>query len=151
MFLGKGKDYTQTLLECAKGTELDVIASIPVDTLTLLSPHVRQIKHLEFLEIFWRDIIEFSGDNSEPLPLLSTLKLTPAEPYGVVGTPPSTPLFTNAINLEKFVFNSIMVRYLNYFVFPSLTTFELMSLSIIGFDIATLLDFLKASPMLRTV
>ena len=120
------------------------------DTLTLLSPHSQQIEHLEFLETYWRNIIEFSKDNSGPFPLLRTLQVNPAEFFGVVGAPPSTLLLRSAINLKEFVFDLSMVQYLNHFVFPNLTIFELTS-SPEGFDASTLLDFLKASPMLQTV
>lgn len=73
------------------------------------------------------------------------------EASGVM-TPPSTPLFNNATNLEVFSFHSDSgwSPSLGYFAFPNLTSFWLSAKPrrIRG---SQLLDLLEASPMLRIV
>lgn len=144
----------ETILGRAKGTALDVIASsrTPIKVLTvLLPPHSHQIRYLESRGNTWDKIVQFSEANNGPLPLLRTLKLAPREPFSPAVTPPPTPFFSNAINLEKFVLNSNAPRYLNHFVFPSLTALELTTSPVEALNASELLNFLKASPMLRTI
>ena len=67
-------------------------------------------------------------------------------------TPPSPPLFSNAINLEKLVLRSQRPLFLNHFVFPNLTTFKLSTdHRWYTFRALSLLDFLEASPTLQKV
>ena len=113
-----GEAYTKTLLERAKGSPLDIIIDrrdAPLETITVIHPHAQQIRHLEFAENPWADIIKFSEANSEPLPLLRTLKITPMGSYGLPSqpNPPSVPFFGNAVNLENFAFHSMMSQSLN--------------------------------------
>ena len=144
----------KTVLERANGSALDVFIDkdIPTTSVAVHSPHVQQIKHLEFKLTHWEDILKFSEVDSGPLPLLRTLKINPGR-----GTedddifPPSLPLLSNAINLEEFIFDSFQFQFLNHFVFPRLTTFRLWTLEVVGSGVSELFDFLKASPTLQTV
>ena len=147
----------RTLLERARGSPLDVVTNrnVPDGTITLLSSHTQQIRSLNFTHNYWTDIQRFSDVSSGPLPLLRTLKIDV-----VVGsanqpnimTSPSLPLFSNAINLEKFVLHSQKSLFLNHFVFPNLTTFKLSTEpGWYTLRALSLLDFLEASPTLRKV
>ena len=150
----------ETLLGRARGSPLDVIVDrdIPVDTtITLLSPHVRQIKYLELTHSSWDSIVKFSETNFGQLPLLRTLKIAFAEKYsrfqprpGPMTLPPY-PFFTNAANLEQFVFSSERFQLLSHFAFPRLTTLTLSMRQTSDSNGSELFDFLNASPMLRTV
>jgi len=157
IFLSKGEVYIKTLLERARGSPLDIITNrnVPDGTITLLSPHTRQIKSLDFTHNYWTNIQRFSDVSSGPQPLLRTLKINV-----VVGsanqpntmTPPSLPLFSNAVNLERFVLCLHESSALNHFVFPNLTTFVLLtSPEWHEFQASDLLNFLETSPMLRKV
>ena len=158
MFLKKGEVYTKTLLERAKGSSLDISIDqdVPVDTILLLSPHVQQIICLKFEhQRYWEGIRKFSEINPGPLPFLRTLKISD---YGAdeddqpsMMTPPQYPLFTNAINVEEFAFNSRTFQFLNHFIFPNLTTFRLWTGKVDRSKAPDLFDFLQASPTLRTV
>ena len=149
----------RTLLERAKGSALDIIANRgdSVSTITLLSPHTQQIRSLDFTDSTWADIQRLSEIDSGPRPLLRTLKINMVEDFRSVGqlghiTLPSLPLFSNAVNLEEFVLRSQKGPFLNHFVFPNLTTFELSATLIWEeFQTSELLNFLEASPMLQTV
>ena len=167
LLLRKGEDYVKTLLERAKGSVLDVVHGyrVPLDTVMLLSPHAQQIKHLEFPQNLWSDILGFSQVNSGQLPLLRTLKIRiimiARDDHGQpnVLTPPSPPLFGGSVNLEEFHwelcfpldFGTEWVGSLSHFTFPNLTTFKLTATPLGGLIASDLLDFLKASPTLRTV
>ena len=149
--------YAKTLLERAKGSALDITAKncSPSGAVTLLRPHNQQIKCLELDWVHWRVIQYFSEVNSGPLPLLRTLKISAVNEFNFDAesemTPPSLPLFTSAVNLKEFVLHSERFSFLNHFVFPNLTTFELSVTP--GWDrfrASELLDFLEASPALRT-
>ena len=155
LFLGKGDLYVKTLLERAKGSALEIITecNIPIGTITRLSPYARQIRDIQLLNSYWGDIKAFSEINSGPLPLLHTLEINS---YGSDSTrgamaPLSSPLFGGALNLERLVLNLDMHQCLNHFVFPNLTTFELLIQFNDTFDISDLLSFLKTSPLLRSV
>ena len=158
MVLSKGEPYTKTLLERAKGSALDIITRSldPIGAINLLPPHNQQIKYLEFEWARWEEIQRFSEVNSGPFPLLHILKVCAFNEVTLDGqpdtmTPPSLPLFTSAVNLKEFVLHSQRFPFLNHFVFPNLTTFELSAMP--GrerFRVSELLDFLEASPMLRT-
>ena len=63
----------------------------------------------------------------------------------------SPPLFSNAVNLKRLVLQSQEWPFLNHFVFPSLTAFELSTMPAEGVQASELLNFLEASPMLQTV
>jgi hypothetical protein len=159
LLLTYDEGYVTTLLERAKGSALDVIISVdtPLSTITLLSHHAQKIRHLEFPENFWTDILTFSQVNSGPLPLLRTLEIRLSDHHNPHDQPntltsPSPPLFSGAINLEEFVFDSMWLGSLNHFAFPNITTFTLSTtLSMDQLNALHLLDFLKASPTLRTV
>ena len=162
--LRKGEEYVKTLLERAKGSALDVVTDyrVPLNTTTLLSPHAQQIKHLEFAHDRWTDVLTFSRVNSGQLPYLRTLKMRI-----VVGeddqpnmlTPPSLPLFSGSVNLEEFNwelgflmdFGTEWAGSLGDLAFPNLTTFKLTASPMDGLIASDLLDFLEASPALRTV
>ena len=147
----------KTLLERAKGSSLDVSIDpdVPVDTITLLSPHVQRVWRLDFERDYWKGIRKFSELNPGPLPLLRTLELSSYEPIDhiqpVMTTPPQSPLFTNAVNVKEFAFNSRRFQFLNHFIYPTLTTFTLWTAEVPRSRASDLFSFLGASPMLRTV
>jgi hypothetical protein len=66
-----------TLLGRAKGSALDITIDrgAPLDIMTPLSPHIRQIEHLTFPFNSWTDVLAMSEAISGPLPLLRTLKI----------------------------------------------------------------------------
>ena len=144
----------KTLLERVKGSQLDVHAShrVPATAMTLLAPHAKQIKYLDFVYNYWVDIQRFSELNPGPFPLLRTLIIN-----AIIGnssdawTPPSLPLFSNAVNLTEFRLHTWMSPFLSHFAFPNLTAFELSVTTDEGFHASQILDFLEASPLLRTV
>jgi len=148
----------KTLLERAKGSPLDIITdcNAPASTVTLLSPHTRQIRSLNFTHSDWADIRWFSEVNSGPLPLLRTLEIGAVTEFRWTRlhypmTPRSPPLFSNAVNLKRLVLQSQEWPFLNHFIFPSLTTFELSTMPAEGVQASELLNFFEASPMLQTV
>jgi hypothetical protein len=146
----------KTLLERAKGSALDVTVNDmdPVGTMTLLPPHTKQIRFLDFAYNYWANIQRFSEVNSGPLPLLTTLKINAINEFSLEGpdnmTPPSLPLFSNAVNLKEFFLESEGAPFLGNFAFPNLTTFKLLAMPE-DLRLSHLLDFLEASPMLRIV
>ena len=150
----------KTLLGRVKGCALDVIVSPedPTGIMPLLSSHTKQFRSLSFTGNSLRDIQMFSDANYGPLPLLRALEISHLERYGPGGlaiTSPSVPFFNNATNLKTFSFcsNAGWSPSLGYFAFPNLTSFRL-SVKLdpgYGFSALQLLDFLGASPMLRTV
>ena len=144
----------RTLLERAKGSALDVTVcrDPPPGTITLLSPQFRQIRHLELSFTFWQDIVAYSEMSSGPLPLLSTLIVAPHGYHPPTGmTIPPPPFFGGAVNLKQFTFISVKLDLLNHFIFPNLTRFKLSALQAWSINVSDLLNFLKASPELRTV
>ena len=157
MILLHGAAYAKTILERAKGSALDIIATHAdtVSVITLLPPHNKQITCLYFEGSYWVDIQRFSEIDFGPFLLLRTLlinavkELNPDSPSAM--TSPSLPLFGNAVNLEEFSFHSEGSPSLSHFVFPSLTAFELSATQAEGFRVSQLLDFLEASPMLQKV
>ncbi|KAF9790907.1 hypothetical protein BJ322DRAFT_1208222 [Thelephora terrestris] len=152
LFLIKGEDYVSTLLERAKGCALEIIADrdAPVGTIALISTCAQQIRDLEFVQNHLQDIETFSEFNSGRLPLLRSLKIE-AFNFHSVPIPPSLAFFRGSINLERFVFYYHGLPFLSHFVFPNLTTFELSSRPEEEWSGLYLLDFLGASPTLRTV
>ena len=147
----------KTLLERAKGSALDVITkrTDPVGAVTLLPPHTTQIRSLYFKRDYWTKIQMFSEIDSGPLPLLRVLRINVVEEFNLDGTdamtPPTLPLFSNAVNLREFSLHSEGSPFIDCFVFPNLTRFELVAAPAeVGFP-TSLLDFLEASPTLRTV
>jgi len=155
--INKSSLFVKTLLERAKGSALDITSvrlfrTGTFDILALLSPHTRQIRSLDFDYDYWPNIQRFSEAVSGPLPLLHTLQIHVVEFDKDImeADPPSLPLFSGAVNLEKFILHSEGAPYLNHFAFPNLTTFELTT-SPEEFPTSQLLDFLEASPTLRTV
>jgi hypothetical protein len=156
LFLNRGEVYVKTLLERAKGSTLNIIVNRdrPDGAVALLSPHTRRIGRLEFIENNWTDIMMFSQVNSGPLPLLRTLNITSYDSLNqpIEVTPPSLLLFSNGVNLEKFIFRSEHFRFFSHFIFPNLTTLELSTWpGGWGFGVSELFDFLRASPALRTI
>ena len=148
-----------TLLERAKRSALDLSLGfgVPADLMALLSSHTEQIRSLDFVFAGWEDVERFAGINSGPLPLLRTLTINAIDD-GNLGEPdpsitPSRPLFGQAVNLKEFRFQSQWgwPPSLNNFAFPRLVSFDLLTTGIDGFRATQLLDFLEASPMLRTV
>ena len=107
----------------------------------------------------WKDIQWFSEVNSGPLPLLRRLSINVFDEFSLDHpnrmTPPSLPLFSNAINVKDFAIRSERFPFLGHFAFPNLTTFELSTTPALtsepGYRALELLDFLEASPRLRTV
>jgi len=91
-------------------TALDIITNHngPVNTVTLLSPHTQQIRYLDLTENYWTDIQRSSEVTSGPLPLLRTLGIDVDVGLWAPSpmTPPSLPLFSNAVNLKEFVLHS---------------------------------------------
>jgi len=148
----------KNLLERAKGSPLDVVTNTrsPIGTIRLLSPHASQIRYLNFIQGRWTDVRRFSEVNSGPLPLLHTLEINSDMEFGLLGlddpTPPSLPLFNNAVNLKRFILRSRISPFLNHFVFPNITMFE-FSIASEGeeFRALELLNFLEASPVLQKV
>jgi hypothetical protein len=157
LFLSKGEVYVKTLLERAKGSALDITTGglDPIGAITLLPPHTKQIRYLHFACDYWASIQKFSEVNSGPLPLLTTLRISAINEINLEGpdhmTPPSLPLFSNAVNLKEFFLNSGGSPFLSHFRFPNLTTFELSTMPEGDFRVSQLLDFLEGSPMLRMV
>ena len=151
----KSNFFVKTLLERAKGSALYITSTRldRADIFTLLSPHAQQIRTLRFVDDYWSDIQRFSESAPGPLPLLHTLRIN-AIGFDMLGNrtvnPPSLPLFSGAVNLKKFILYSEGAPYLNHFTFPNLTTFELNAMPV-RFPASQLLNFLEASPTLRTV
>ena len=150
--------FVKRRLERAKGSPLDITSarlSSP-DILALVSSRSQQLRKLDFLNDYWSQIQLFSEAISGPLPLLRSLQihvvdLDPLDPDSAIR--PSLPLFRGALNLKEFCLRTEGVPYLNQFTFPNLTTFELAAIheDEEAFPILQLLDFLDASPTLRTV
>ena len=143
----------KTLLERARGSPLDITTdySAPIDTITLLFPHTQQIRSLNFTKSYWTVIRWFSEVISGPLPLLRNLEIDAVMELRLVlhsypAVPPSLPLFSNAVNLKRFVLRSPTSPFLSCFVFPNLTTFELSVIPAEGFRASELPNFLEASP-----
>ena len=154
----KGEEYTEAILGRSKETTLDVSIGgrVPADVDPLLSPHIRRIGCLDFVCNKWVDIQKFSEINTGPLPLLYTLDINVnvengPEDFGVIT--PSLPLFSNAMHLKEFYFYSDTKRSppINHFIFPSLVLFDFSVRPSEGFHVSPLLDFLEASPTLRTI
>ena len=148
----------KTLLERAKASTLDIISGYecPVGVIALFPPHTIQIRTLNFGYNHWTEIQRFSEVNSGPLPLLRALTINAIDEFSLhrpnTMTPPTLPLFSNAVNLKEFVLHSERSPFLSHFVLPNLTAFELsVTPTGDGFRVSELLDFLEASPMLRTV
>ena len=147
----------KTMLERAKGSPLDItIKSLdPIGTITLLPPHATQIRALNFEHIYWTKIQSVLEINSGPLPLLRVLRIIVIEEFNLGGphatTPPTLPLFTNAVNLREFYLHSEGSPFIGHFAFPNLTRFELVATPAEAGFRASLLDFLKASPTLQIV
>ena len=148
----------KTLLGRAKGSPLDVIVTsfAPDSTVALLSARTKQIRCLDFLGGEWRGVQRFSEVNSGPLPLLRTLSINISREHPLDtldSTLPSQPLFQNAVNLKVLRIRSMSKRSpsLTPLVFPNLVLFYFSTEPSEEFLASHLLDFLEASPMLRTV
>lgn len=156
-FLSKGEDYVGTLFERAKGTALDITIDdeVPVGTLALLSSRSRQIRSLHFECEEWPVVRWFLAADHGSLSLLHTLTvdITEGDDVGFDETPPSLPYFSNAVNLRVFHFHlhAMWSPLLSHFAFPRLVSFNFSVCTPVEFSISQLLDFLEASPMLRTV
>ena len=155
--LSKGEIYVETLLERAKGSPLNVLASSldPIGAMILLPPYTKQIADIEFTNSGWAVIRRFSEITSGPLPLLRTLNINviwgidPNSPDMV--TSPSHPLFSGAVGLKELRLHAELQPFLRNFIFPNLTSFELSVTSVEQFYGSQLLDFLETSPMLQVV
>lgn len=151
LFLSRGEACISTFLKRAKGSTLQVFAihDRSGEMMALLSPYIQQIGSLHFMFRPWTEIQRFSDDNSGPLPFLRTLEININDTWTSGHSPP---LFRGAVNVERFVFRSEKPSFLNHFVFPNLTTLELSANpASAGLRASDVLDFLQASPMLRTV
>jgi hypothetical protein len=159
LYLPMGEVYAKTLLERAKGSMLDIIvgSGVPASTTTLLSSRTGQIKSLTFPYNCLEDILMFSEANPERLPSLHTLRIFVGEDDSPDDldtiTPPSPLLFSNAVNLNVVCLNSDMDLSPSPrpFVFPNLVSLDLLANQSGSLHASRLLDFLEASPMLRTV
>ena len=150
----------KNLLERTKGSPLDIITNYtaPVGTIPLLSLHVQRIRYLKFVQNCWVDVQRFCEVNPGPFSLLHTLEIN--TDMGFIRSlnlpnptiPPSIPLFSDAVNLKRFVSYSQGSPFLSQFVFPNLTTFKISIKSAEeGFRASELLNFLETSPVLREV
>ena len=158
--LSKGEVYVRTLLKRAKGSQLVIQVghiknpNVTVGTMKLLSPLTNRIRDLEFTHHNWAGIQKFMEINHGPFPLLDSLTFNITRDAGHSASnmtrPPFTHPFNTAINLRKFLFHSDSTASpsLSHFVFPNLVVFEFTTWEL---DLAVLLDFLEASPMLQTV
>ena len=155
LFLRRGEDYVSTLLERARASPLDIVThhDVPVTMISQISTLAQRIRHLECSQTSWNDVITFSEFNFGQLPLLRALKITTIttrnQPDEVA--PPSLPFFRGSADLEEFSLHSDEYQFLNLFIFPNLTRFELSSHTTERHCASLLLDFLRASPMLRVV
>lgn len=147
----------KTFLERAKGSVLDIRSTRldSADVFALLSPHAQRFRSLDFFNDHQLAIQRFSDAVSGYLPLLHTLKISVVgldAPGPETANPPLLPLFSGAVNLNELIFHSDGELFLNYFVFPNLTIFEFSTMTENEeFPTSHLLDFLEASPTLRTV
>lgn len=155
--LSKGELYVKTMLERAKGSVLEVATTSrdPAGAVALLPPYATQMKFVHFGFCHWKDIQRFSEINSGPLPLLCAIRIDVIKESHPDGpdtmTPPSLPLFHNAADLRVLVLHSEGSPFLNHFIFPNLTNLQLSATPTgEGFRALQLLDFMEASPMLRT-
>jgi hypothetical protein len=154
--------FIKTWLERAKGCALDVIFAglDSADTLSLLTPRTQQFRSVYLVYNCWPEVQRFAQAASGPLPLLHHLSIhvTSYDPIGSeINTRPSTPLFTTAVNLQKFTLRAEGLPHLDHFAFPSLATLELTAIpegtlsDEAAFPTSQLLDFLEATPTLQTV
>ena len=160
LFVSKGEDYVKTLLERAKGTALDVFVgnSVLFSAVQPLSTRTKQIRRLslDFFADEWETFQKFSELASGPLPLLHTLTIdVSSNPNPEFFENPSSlqPVFSNAVNLKVFCLYS-KTKWSPSFTpltFPNLVSFDFLVTPLDKFPALQLLDFLEASPMLRTV
>ena len=145
----------KTFLERAKGSPLTIISTCAdhFGAIASLSSHTKRIRHLNFVHNHWAGIQRFSETLTGPLPLLYTITIDLyQDPDDTdVTISPSVSLFSGAVNLKEFFFRSKIPPSLNCFFFPNLPEFELWTGTEAGSSASQLLDFLDASPMLRTV
>ena len=149
----------KTLLERSKGSQLVIRIgrkTVPISTMILLSFHISRIRDLGFVRHGWVDIQRFMDINPGPFPLLNSLAFdttvdpNPGAPYMPIL--PTTCFFNTVVNLREFLFHSGSgwSPPLTHFAFPNLVEFDFMTRQP-EFPALQLLDFLEASPMLRTV
>ena len=148
--LSKGEVCVKALLERAGGSPLDITSYNPPPTgvITLLSPHTKQIRSLNFVNNRLEDIQQFAEPDCGPLPLLRTLVIDDIIYNRSDATIP--PSLINAVNLQEFRWRSMSPPFFNHFVFPNLTSFDL-SVPRVELHASQLLDFLNASPTLQVV
>ena len=157
LVLKKGEAYARTILERAKGSAIDVLISDNIRDVQLLPPHAQQIRSISFVYTHWEDVQQFFRINSGPLPLLHTLTLEGVEDVVLDPTDPITPplntFFSIAINVKAFALQSLRgYPLLRHFSFQNLTAFEFTAIPLENaYHPLELLDFLEASPTLRTV
>lgn len=159
LFLSKGDVYVETFLQRAKGSALDIIIARGVSmwTMALLSSDIGRMRSLDFSCVSWTDLLDFSLVNIGPLPRLRALTIDTRD-LDVFGfnppTPPPQPLFNNAVNVRELCLRSRSQQCSPSFAcfnFPNLVSFEFLTVQSERFRASQLLDFLEASPALRTV
>ena len=160
LFPAKGEVYVKTLLERSKQSQLTIWigGNVPVSTMILLSSRTNRIWDLGFVDCGWAAIQEFVDINPGPFPLLNSLTFNitaggPLDDSNAI-VPPSTRLFSTAVNLREFCFylGSSWSPPLSRFSFPNLVEFRfLVQQGRGGFPTLQLLNFLEASPMLQVV
>lgn len=142
-----------TLLQRVRGTPLDVTIDnsvSPVHDVAIFSPFAPQIRSLNVKGTLL-GVHQLSMAISVPLLLLQTLAIEVRGFMDFRETPATIfPLFTNAVNVNKFSLFMNESPSLSKFTFPNLTTFN-FSTSPKKFAVSQLLDFLEASPALRHV
>ena len=158
LFVSRGEDYVKTLLERAKGSALDVFINDYASSCAMLPllTRTQQIRRLEFSSDEWKIFEECSKIISGPLPLLHTLKIKIFKELMLHfdnSLPPSQPLFGDAVNLKvlRLHSRSAWAPSLTSFTFPTLVSFDFLVTPSDKFRTSRLLNFLEASPMLRTV
>ena len=146
----------KTLLERARGAELDIIvdSQVPVSTMALLSSNTQQMRSFSFSCNEWTIIQRFSQVISGPLPLLRALTIDTLHLDGFDATLlHHQRLFSNVVNLRvlRFHSKSLCSPSFTRFDFPNLVTFDFSTKPSQWFLASRLFDFLEASPNLRTV
>ena len=145
----------KALLGRVKGSALEVVIDrIPVlpSAVALLSTFTRQIRDLYFVGADWEGVQTFSEITLGPFPFLRTFTFDFFDSVRN-SVPFSQPLLDGAVNLEELRFRSESKwpPTLIHFAFPNLVSLNFSVTSLERFCTPPLLDFLEASPKLRTV
>ena len=158
----RGDLFVKTWLDRAKSSALDITSFgfNDVSTLALLSSRTQQLRALSLVDTCWSDIERFAEAAAHPLPNLQSLTIhvtgfNPLDPE--TSSRPLCPLFESAVNLSNFALRAEGLAHLDHFVFPNLTTFELLTLpegtfaEEPAFPTLQLLEFLESTPTLQTI